>query len=97
MKAAHANPSLIHQVIAPAGSTLLFFESLMHGSGIIRSDKDRLLIIGGYTPNMFQAWTGYDPDPEFLSQVDPKYRSFLDGSKRWTWQPKIRRDINISI
>lgn len=91
IRAAEENPSLIHQVVAPAGSTLLFFESLLHGSGIIRSDKDRALIIGGYTPPMFQAWQGYDPDPEFLSRVDPKYRSFLDGGKRWDWKSNYRK------
>ena len=54
--AALEDPSMIHQVEAPAGSTLLFYESLIHAAGIIKSDKDRLLILGGYMPTMFQAW-----------------------------------------
>ena len=54
VEAALADERLIHHVEAPAGSTLLFFESLYHSHGIIRSGKDRVLILGGYTPTMFQ-------------------------------------------
>ena len=39
LEAAYADPSLIHQVIAPAGSTLLFAESLIHATGRVRSDR----------------------------------------------------------
>ena len=39
---------LVSQVVdVPAGSTLIFFESLLHASGIITSGRDRLLIIAG--------------------------------------------------
>jgi len=77
--AALEDPSMIHQVEAPAGSTLLFYESLVHAAGIIRSDKDRLLILGGYMPTMFQAWNGYDPDPEFAKTVSDEHRELLTG------------------
>ena len=40
---------LVSQVVdVPAGSTLIFFESLLHASGIITSGRDRLLVIAGY-------------------------------------------------
>ena len=90
--AAMADPRLIHQVEAPAGSTLLFFESLIHASGIIRSDKDRVLIIGGYTPTMFQAWNRYDPNMEFADTLTEEHRSLLTGDRKFNWQ---RRERNL--
>ena len=77
IKAALKDPSLIHQVAAPAGSTLLFYESLIHSAGNIKSDKDRLLILGGYCPTMFQTWKGYDPDPDFVNTLSDKNRALL--------------------
>ena len=65
-EAVNERPELRHQVVAPAGSTLHFFESTIHVGGINRSGKDRLLILGGYTPDFFQPWFDYEPNPEFL-------------------------------
>jgi ectoine hydroxylase-related dioxygenase (phytanoyl-CoA dioxygenase family) len=90
IQAAMDDPNLIHQVIAPAGSTLLFYESLMHSSGIIRSDKDRLLILGGYTPMMFQTWNGYDPHPEFAASLSDAHRTLLTGDAKYGWQRRTR-------
>ena len=90
--AALEDPSMIHQVEAPAGSTLLFYESLIHAAGIIKSDKDRLLILGGYMPTMFQAWMGYDPDPDFAASVSDEHRSLLTGESKFNW-PRKRRDL----
>ncbi len=90
IEAALADPGLIHRVEAPAGSTLLFFESLMHSSGIIRSDRDRVLIIGGYTPTMFQTWHGYEPDPEFSAGLPEEHRALLTGEGRYGWQRRAR-------
>lgn len=88
--AALADPSLIHQVEAPAGSTLLFFESLMHAAGIIRSAEDRPLILSGYLPVMFQAWNGYDPDPDFLKTLSDEHRTLLTGEQKFNWQRRAR-------
>ncbi len=88
--AALADPALVHQVEAPAGSTLLFYESLMHSSGIIRSQRDRVLILGGYTPTMFQAWNGYDPDPEFVAGLPEERATLLTGGDKYGWQRKLR-------
>ena len=50
---------LVSQVVhVPAGSTLVFFESLLHASGAISSGKDRLLIIAGYTPGRERSAIG---------------------------------------
>ncbi len=90
--AALDDPSMIHQIEAPAGSTLLFYESLVHAAGIIRSDKDRLLILGGYMPTMFQAWSGYDPDPDFVKSLKKKDIELLTGVNKFDW-PRRSRDL----
>ena len=88
--AALEDPSMIHQVIAPAGSTLLFYESLIHAAGIIRSDRDRLLILGGYMPTMFQAWNGQEPSAEFVEQTPNHLKPLISGSHKWRWQQRRR-------
>ncbi len=89
--AAGSDPRLIHTVVAPAGSTLLFFETTIHSSGIIRSDNDRVLVIGGYTPTMFQAFAGYDPEPAFADKAPTELQPLLSGSKRYGWERKSRK------
>jgi len=84
------DPSLIHHVVAPAGSTLLFFEALMHSAGIIKTGKDRVLIIGGYTPTNFAPWVGYDPDPAFVAQLPEHLVPLITGSKRFQTGSRIR-------
>jgi len=88
---ASADPSLIHQVIAPAGSTLLFGESLIHATGALRSDRERVIIIGGYTPTMFQAWNGEEPSATFVEQAPEALKALLSGSEKWHWQRRLRR------
>ena len=90
--AAMEDPSMIHQVEAPAGSTLLFYESLVHAAGIIKSDKDRLLILGGYMPTMFQPWMGYEPDPDFAATLSDEHRALLTGEQKFNW-PRKHRDL----
>ena len=90
VEAALQDSDLVHQVVAPAGSTLLFYESLIHSAGIIRSDRDRVLILGGYTPSMFQTWNGYEPDPDFARAAPEEFRPLLTGSARYGWERKLR-------
>ncbi len=85
------DPALIHQVVAPAGSTLLFGEALIHATGHIRSDRERVIVIGGYTPTMFQAWNGQEPSAEFLeASVQQRHRALISGSDKWQWQQRHR-------
>ena len=88
--AAMEDPRLIHQVEAPAGSTLLFFESLMHSHGIMRSGRERVLVIGGYTPTMFQTWRGYEPSADFVATLPDEHRALLTGEARYGVQRKGR-------
>jgi len=87
---AYEDPSLIHQVIAPAGSTLLFGEALIHATGRIRSDKERVIMIGGYTPPMFQAWQGQEPSAEFVARMPEALRPLVSGSDKWNWRRRFR-------
>lgn len=91
VQAAMEDPRLIHEVSAPAGSTLLFYEALIHASGVIRSGKDRSLIIAGYTPTMFQAWHGYDPDAAFLATLSDEHRALLSGERKYGWDRTLRK------
>ena len=91
VEAALGDPRLIHEVSAPAGSTLLFYEALIHASGIIRSGKDRSLIIAGYTPTMFQAWHGYEPDATFLETLSEEHRALLSGDHKYGWERTLRK------
>ena len=90
--AVRERPELRHQVVAPAGSTLLFFESTIHAGGINRSGKDRLLILGGYTPDFFQPWFDYEPNPEFLGTLSAEEKPFYNGSRKYHWR-KMNRDL----
>ena len=62
----------------------------MHAAGIIHSEQDRSLILSGYLPIMFQAWNGYDPDPEFLKTLSDEHRTLLTGEQKFNWQRKAR-------
>ena len=87
---AYEDPSLIHQVIAPAGSTLLFAESLIHATGQLRSDKERMIIIGGYTPPMFRAWPGQEPSQAFIDSLPDVYKPLIGATASWHWQQRYR-------
>lgn len=88
---AYEDRSLIHQVIAPAGSTVLFSESLIHATGQIRSNRERAVIITGYTPPMFKADTGQEPSAEFLAAQPQHVQDYLVGSQQWSWVPRFRK------
>lgn len=87
---AYADRSLIHQVIAPAGSTLLFAETLMHATGRIRSDRERAIIVCGYGTRMFPYWDGGDMTPEFRAQIPEHMQTLFCGKEHWTRAPRYR-------
>ena len=87
---AYADRSLIHQVIAPAGSTLLFAETLMHATGRIKSDRERAIIVCGYGTRQFPYWDGGDLSPEFKAQIPAHMETLFFGKAHWTREPKYR-------
>ncbi len=88
---AYEDPSLIHQVVAPAGSTLLFTEALVHATGQRRSDGERAIMIAGYTPTHFQAWAGNEPTAAFVERAPEQLRPLLSGSDRWRREYRFRK------
>jgi len=78
VQAAREDPSLIHQVVAPAGSTLLFCEPLLHSTGDIRNDSERTIIITGYIPHNGRYQGDYLPG--FEEQVPESLHKLIFGS-----------------
>ena len=87
---AYADRTLIHQVIAPAGATLLFNESLIHATGQIRSDRERVIIIGGYGASMFPYWNRGGMSEAFRAKVPRQFQSLFLGKAHWTRGPRYR-------
>lgn len=85
-----ADRSLIHQVVAPAGSTLLFAETLIHATGRIRSDRERAIIVCGYGTTMFPFWDGGEMTPGFAEQIPPHLQALFHGKAHWTRGPRYR-------
>ena len=73
---------MIHQVSAGRLDVALRIAD-SRSAGIIRSDRDRLLILGGYMPTMFQAWMGYEPDPDFVQTLPDEHRQLLTGEQKF--------------
>jgi len=88
---AYEDPALIHQMTAPAGSTLLFSESLIHATGLRRSEGDRVIVIAGYTPTHFQAWNGNEPSARFVESIPEPLRPIISGSHGWRREHRFRR------
>lgn len=96
IKLAYEDRSLIHQVIAPAGSTLLFSETLIHATGALRSDKERAIIICGYAPTLFPDWSRGDgvhlhPTPEFDARIPASTKHLFHGRAHWGRKAKYRK------
>jgi hypothetical protein len=87
---AYADRSLIRQVIAPAGSTLLFAETLMHATGRIKSDRERAIIVCGYGTRQFPYWDGGNMTEEFQAQIPEHMQTLFNGKAHWTRAPRYR-------
>ena len=88
--AAYGDCSLIHQVIAPAGSTLLFSETLIHATGQIRSDNERAIIITGYGSTLFPYWDRGNLSEGFKKEIPEQLRPLFHGIEHWTRGPRYR-------
>jgi hypothetical protein len=87
---AYEDRALIHRVTAPAGSTLLFAEALIHATGQIRSNRERVVVIGGYAPMMCQPWRGQEPSDEIVQQTPDPLKPLITGSEKWNWKRRLR-------
>jgi hypothetical protein len=84
--AALADPRLIHQVVASAGSVLLFPESLIHSTTEILSDQERVILVSGYTPTMVRPWMGNEISPAFIETLPDDIRPIISGEANWRWR-----------
>ena len=89
--AAYEDRSLIHQVFAPAGSTLLFSETLIHATGQIRSDRERVIIIAGYGSTLFPYWDRGTLGTDFKEQIPEQLQALFHGKEHWTRGPRYRK------
>lgn len=87
---ADSDPSLVHQVAAPAGTTVVFSESTVHATGPIRSDRERVVISGVYTPTMYRGWDGIEPSDDAVSAIPASLRPFVTGNMGWRWTNRYR-------
>jgi ectoine hydroxylase-related dioxygenase (phytanoyl-CoA dioxygenase family) len=90
IKAAYVDRSLIHQVIAPAGSTLLFAETLIHATGQIRSNNERVILITGYGTTLFPYWDHGILSEDFTNQIPDQLKTLFKGKVHWTRNPRYR-------
>ncbi len=84
--AAMVDESLIHQVEANAGDVLLFPESLIHSTTRIQSDRERVILVSGYTPPQLREWPGNEVASEVFEGLDDRRKAILSGSESWHWK-----------
>ena len=82
---------MIHQVTAPAGSTLLFAESLIHATGRIESDSERVILICGYGSAMMPYWEDGDVSDAFKARIPPHLRTLFLGKSHWNRHQRHRK------
>ena len=87
IEAALADPKrLIRQIEAPAGSVILFAESLIHSTTEILTDNERVILVAGYTPTMLREWPGNEISPEFGAKLPDGIRQVITGEESWHWR-----------
>jgi ectoine hydroxylase-related dioxygenase (phytanoyl-CoA dioxygenase family) len=90
---AYADRSMIHQVIAPAGSTLLFVEPLIHATGLLTSTRERVVVITGYGPAQFPYWGDGELSADFTAQIPANQELLWHGRKNWDRRAKERPNL----
>ena len=86
---------LRHQFVAPKGSVFLFAESLVHSSGINRSDEERVLLISSFCSRMLPNWDVYKnfvpyEDEAYMSQFPEHLQLLFKGCADWTRDQRYR-------
>jgi hypothetical protein len=86
IEAARSDERLVHQIEAKAGSVALFPESLIHSTTEILSDRERVILVSGYTPPMIREWMRNEISPEFVATLPEEIRPLISGSDNWAWR-----------
>ncbi len=86
------HPEMIHQFVAPKGSVFLFAETLLHGTGVIKSDTERFLLINGFSTRMMPHWDDTQTlmDPDFLETLPEHLKLLVSGYAHWTRGQRYR-------
>lgn len=93
IECAYEDRSMIHQVVAPAGSTLLFVEPLIHATGRITSERERIIIITGYGPAQFPYWGDGVLTDDFKAQVPANLQLMFFGRQNWNRRVRERDSL----
>ena len=88
--AAYENPELIHHVEAPVGSTMIMYETTIHSTSPIRSDNERVMILGSYAHPKQQVQGGSWSE-EVIAKAPEDSRELLTGRPFWTWPERHRK------
>lgn len=83
--AANEDESLAVQVEAKAGDVLLFPESLVHSTTAVRSERERVILISGYTATFMREWPGNIASSAFVAAQPERVRQILTGGGGWPW------------
>ena len=90
IECAYQDRSLIHQVMAPAGSTLLFVEPLIHATGRLSSERERVIIITGYAPAQFPYWGDGELTEDFEREIPANQQLLFYGRQNWNRRARER-------
>ncbi|MBT4096558.1 MAG: hypothetical protein HOM68_23710 [Gemmatimonadetes bacterium] len=97
IECAYQDRSLIHQVVAPAGSTLLFVEPLIHATGRLTSERERVIIITGYGPAQLPYWGDGVLTDEFRAQIPANQHLLFHGRQNWNRRVHERTDLMSAV
>eukprot|EP01047_Picozoa_sp_COSAG01_P022311 COSAG01_NODE_1320_length_10740_cov_34.039094_1_plen_160_part_00 len=99
---AAAHPEMVHTVVAPAGSTLVFGETTIHATGRNSRGRQRIVLSTGYGASHFPYWHddhthsagGYRPMSEaFLASVPREFATLIKGKQSWGRGQKHRQAL----
>ena len=83
-----------HKVDLPADQLVqVAYEdrSLIHATGQVRSDRERIILITGYGPTLFPYWDDGGLSPAFSEQIPLQLRPLFQGREHWTRSPRYRQ------
>jgi ribosomal protein L21E len=68
----------MRELYLEAGDTLLFTDTITHGSAERRNPGHRRMILYRYSPRWVRSRFNYQPSPELLARLAPEARAILD-------------------
>jgi hypothetical protein len=81
--------SMMQYVDAQAGDVLLFSETLIHSSPPVRSERERVILVFGYSAPFMRAWSKESEPPaehRLAYRPTPFERRFIYGEARYAFR-----------